>query len=355
MTDPGAAVPRRASRTTGATRRRPPSRRGASRCSASCWPERCWRRHDEIDPRAERRGRRVRPPGPAGARGGRRRRAGPAAEADPDRRESLAGPVLAELGAWDLDPRADADELEAAAALCRSAGYWALAVPGGRAAGRPADLDVDGLVVVAGDVARPGPSPGVESRWAAVTLDGARSRGHAPAGARRRARRPSSPSSSSSPIDDDGRRPTCALGLVLPCWTLLGHARPGDRAHPRARARCASSSASRWRRSRACSSSSPTPRSSAVGVEELAKYALWSVETRLDPRRSTTRSRCGSRPSRRPTIVFRVAHQLHGAIGFCDETTLSWLSRYSQPLRRLPLGLSATRDGADPPGRPATA
>jgi hypothetical protein len=43
-------------------------------------------------------------------------------------------------------------------------------------------------------------------------------------------------------------------------------------------------------------------------------------------------------------LVFRTAHQLHGAIGFCDETTLSWLSRYSQPLRRLPLGLSATRD-----------
>ena len=43
-------------------------------------------------------------------------------------------------------------------------------------------------------------------------------------------------------------------------------------------------------------------------------------------------------------VVFRVCHQLHGAVGFCDETTLSWLSRYSQPLRRLPLGLSATRD-----------
>ena len=38
-----------------------------------------------------------------------------------------------------------------------------------------------------------------------------------------------------------------------------------------------------------------------------------------------------------------LAHQVHGAIGFCDELPLSWLSRYSQPLRRLPLGLSATR------------
>jgi hypothetical protein len=43
-------------------------------------------------------------------------------------------------------------------------------------------------------------------------------------------------------------------------------------------------------------------------------------------------------------VVFRVCHQLHGAVGFCDETTLSWLSRYSQPLRRLPFRLSGTRD-----------
>ena len=42
-------------------------------------------------------------------------------------------------------------------------------------------------------------------------------------------------------------------------------------------------------------------------------------------------------------VVFRVTHQLHGAIGFCDETALSWLSRASQPLRRLPFGPSATR------------
>ena len=41
--------------------------------------------------------------------------------------------------------------------------------------------------------------------------------------------------------------------------------------------------------------------------------------------------------------MFRITHQLHGAIGFCDETALSWLSRASQPLRRLPLGPSATR------------
>ena len=41
---------------------------------------------------------------------------------------------------------------------------------------------------------------------------------------------------------------------------------------------------------------------------------------------------------------WHVGESADGAIGFCDETTLSWLSRASQPLRRLPLGLAATRD-----------
>ena len=48
------------------------------------------------------------------------------AEADPTARHRLVSPVLDGLGAWDLDPRTDADGLEGAAALCRSAGYWAL-------------------------------------------------------------------------------------------------------------------------------------------------------------------------------------------------------------------------------------
>ena len=93
------------------------------------------------------------------------------AEAKPDLRESLVGPVLSELGAWDLDPRTDADGLEAAAALCRSAGYWALPYPVAERLARPSDLDVDGLVVVADN--RPSgavvglDSVGPQSLWAA--------------------------------------------------------------------------------------------------------------------------------------------------------------------------------------------
>ncbi len=75
----------------------------------------------------------------------------------------------------------------------------------------------------------------------------------------------------------------------------------------------------------------------------LAKYALWSIQAGLDDALDDALALRLAAVEAAET-VFRVAHQLHGAIGFCDETTLSWLSRYSQPLRRLPLGLSATRD-----------
>ncbi|HKV17635.1 MAG TPA: acyl-CoA dehydrogenase, partial [Mycobacterium sp.] len=45
------------------------------------------------------------------------------AEAKPETRDALVGQALNGLGASDLDPRSDTDGLEAAAALCRSAGY----------------------------------------------------------------------------------------------------------------------------------------------------------------------------------------------------------------------------------------
>ena len=61
-----------------------------------------------------------------------------------------AAKVLADLGAWDLDPRGSAEELEAAAVLCRSAGWWAVPHPVAERLARPRDVEVDALVVVAG-------------------------------------------------------------------------------------------------------------------------------------------------------------------------------------------------------------
>src|SRR6478672_278893 len=138
------------------------------------------------------------------------------AEAKPDRRESLAGPVLSELGAWELYPRTDADGLEAAAALCRSAGYWALPYPVAERLAAPTDLEVDGLLLVA-DTRPSAAVAGLESRWAAVTLDGVRSKvtGHAADG-------PAFVTELQlSAIDENGAGDV-ALALTLQCWTLLG-------------------------------------------------------------------------------------------------------------------------------------
>ncbi|MEV5826785.1 acyl-CoA dehydrogenase family protein [Spirillospora sp. NPDC052242] len=79
------------------------------------------------------------------------------------------------------------------------------------------------------------------------------------------------------------------------------------------------------------------------GVEALAKYALWSVQAGL-PEAPADVLALRLAALEAADAVFRTAHLLHGAVGFCDESPLSWLSRYSRPIRRLPLGLSATRD-----------
>lgn len=258
------------------------------------------------------------------------------AEAEPGRREALAGPVLAELGAWELDPRTDPDGLEAAAALCRSAGYWGVPYPLAERLAAPTDLEVDGLSIIGGS--RPAaPLAGIDLPWAAVDLDGHRfrvtGRGTTAAGFVTEI--------DLSPLDDAGSR-DIALGLVLPCWTLLGML-------DRAIALTVAHVSLRKQFGQALSSfqsvqfqltDAEVERS---GVDILAKHALWSIAT--DQGRAVDDALALRMAAIEAAgVVFRVCHQLHGAVGFCDETTLSWLSRHSQPLRRLPFGLSATRD-----------
>ena len=258
------------------------------------------------------------------------------AETKPEARESAVGPVLDGLGAWDLDPRTDADGLEAAAALCRSAGYWALPYPVAERLAAPTDLDSDGLIVVAGK--RPAAAiAGLEKRWTTITLEGARDAvtGLARIGPGFVAEL------QTVHVDDDGAADV-ALGLVLPCWTLLGML---DRAieltvaHVSLRKQFGQALSS-FQGVQFQLTDAEVERS---GLDILAKYALWSIATdRPEALNDALALRMSALEA--AEVVFRVCHQLHGAVGFCDETTLSWLSRYSQPLRRLPLGLSATRD-----------
>jgi 3-oxo-4-pregnene-20-carboxyl-CoA dehydrogenase alpha subunit len=262
------------------------------------------------------------------------------AEREPDRRQTLVEPVLAELGAWDLAPRADRVELEAAAALCRSCGFWAVPYPVAERLCRPTEGAFDGQVVVGATSSPAAPLAGLTLRWLAVTLEGVRSM--------------ASPLPVATPrtsafvstlhleaLDDNGEGDV-ALGLVLPCWTLLGmldRAMDLTRAHVLGREQFGQSLAS----FQGVQFQLTDAEVERAGLEELAKYALWSTWARPD---DALVDALGLRLAaiEAAQTVFRIAHQLHGAMGFCDETPLSWLSRYSQPLRRLPYGLSETSD-----------
>lgn len=258
------------------------------------------------------------------------------AEADPAARNALVAPVLDGLGAWELDPRADPDGLEAAAALCRGAGHWAVPYPLAERLAAPTDLDADGLLVI-GTTRPSAPVAGLDLRWATVDLEGRRSMvtGHGQGGPAFVAEL------DLTPADDAGAR-DLALALVLPCWTLLGML-------DRALALTVSHVSLRKQFGQTLSSfqgvqfqltDAEVERS---GVDILAKHALWSIATdQPDALGDALALRLAALEA--ADVVFRVCHQLHGAAGFCDETTLSWLSRHSQPLRRLPFGVSATRD-----------
>ncbi|WP_067657535.1 acyl-CoA dehydrogenase family protein [Nocardia harenae] len=261
-----------------------------------------------------------------------------AAEAEPGRRGELVAPVLERIGAWDLAPHRDPVELEAAAALCRSAGYWATPYPVAERLARPADLDVDALIAVSG----PEPAAalaGVELRVAAVDPAGRR-------GAVRvlPAAGPARETAFVTPVAVDRIDGTGdpALALTLPAWTLLGLL---DRAVELAREHVLVRE--QFGRPLAEFQSVQFQLTDAEverkGVEMLARYALWSIQAgRPDAVADALALRLAALEA--AEIVFRVAHQVHGALGFCDEATLSWLSRHSLPLRRLPFGITGTED-----------
>jgi hypothetical protein len=261
------------------------------------------------------------------------------AEADPARRAELVEPVLAPLGAWELDVRAGADELEAAAALCRSAGWWATPYPVAERLAAPSGTGVAGLVVVADDHPRAALA-GMGGTWRTVALDGGTH--DATAGTDPR---PARKTGFVVPLELDGSADPAspediALGLVLPCCTLLGML---DRA---IEATCAYAGdreqfgqpLSRFQGVQFQLTEAEVER---AGLEVLAAYALWSIEAgRPEVVEDALALRVAALDAAR--IAFRVAHQVHGAIGFCDETPLSWLSRHSEPIRRLPHGPAGT-------------
>ncbi|MET0728301.1 MAG: acyl-CoA dehydrogenase family protein [Acidimicrobiales bacterium] len=262
------------------------------------------------------------------------------AELRPGDRSALVSSTLAQLGAWDLDPAGSADDVEAAAALCQSAGYWAVPYPVAERLARPAGLDVDGLLVVP-EVRPAAAIEGLDLRWAAVHLDGRAALATAQPAT-------TSPRKSAfvvplelEPIDDLGAADV-ARALILPCWTLLGmldRAMDLTCAYVCERHQFGQALAS-FQSVQFQLTDAEVERS---GLAQLARYALWSVAAgRPEALEDAVALRLAAVEA--ADVVFRVTHQLHGAIGFCDETALSWVSRHSQPLRRLPMSRAATEE-----------
>ncbi len=268
------------------------------------------------------------------------------AETD-DRVRAEARAALSELGAFDLDVRSRSDELLAAAVLCQAAGAAALPYPlveellsiGGA---RLALVDPTAPRIDHGDLA---------GEWLAADLDG---RCYRP--------RPSSrtaailgpflvPAALSEP---HGVVPPTDVNvhLVLGSWRILGAMQRALQItceHVCARVQFGKPLADFQAVRFAVADASVAVR----GLEELAKYSVCRPEATPAQVLSADALVLRMKAVDTGRQVLRTAHQLLGALGFCDESDISVLDRHTQPLIRLPSGsedlalrlTAAVRDG----------
>jgi hypothetical protein len=259
-----------------------------------------------------------------------------AAEDQPDTRADVAD-LLAGLGIWELEPAADEVQLQAAALACRAAGRFALPYPIAERLARPTDIDADAVTLIH---QHPRINMGdLPLRWVAVDLTDTVSSITA---------RPGSRQSRLGPFVVDGElgQPfrtvagLSALLLNLTTYQLLGMLDATFQEtvrHVREREQFGSLLVNFQGVQYQLSEAVVVRQTS----EELASYALWSAATgRPASQLDAVAARAAVLEA--ADVVFRVAHQLHGATGFCDETAVSWLSRDSQALRRLPTNRSET-------------
>jgi len=252
------------------------------------------------------------------------------AEADDTIRRS-ARAALNEVGAFELDVRSSSDEVLAAAVLCQAAGATALPYPLVEEL-----LAVDGARLALVNPQAPridhGDLPG---DWIAADLDGIRY--HPRPASRTNAKLGPFlvPATLSAP---DGTVPAADvnLHLVLGSWRILGAMQQSLHIvteHVRARVQFGKPLADFQAVRFAVADASVAVR----GLHELAKYTLSRAESTQEQVRSADALVLRFKAADTARQVLRTAHQLLGALGFCDESDISVLDRHTQPLIRLPL------------------
>jgi alkylation response protein AidB-like acyl-CoA dehydrogenase len=258
------------------------------------------------------------------------------AEHDPAIRASVVQPILADLGLADLDPHAGRESLAAAAELCRVAGYFAVPYPvagallGDRSAGVP-------FAVVSTTLPRIHHGD-LFPRWTAASLDQRAWCTH---------RIDALPDSPLEPfvaaarlVPAPGPAPLEQIcpALILSAWQVLGtleHALQLTVEHVRERHQfgqpLAKFQAVQFQVADA-----------AVAVDGLRQLAQYTISGDVQSRQLSDALALRVHAIESANLVIRICHQLHGAIGFCDEHDLSFLSRHVRPLLRLPLPLEAS-------------
>jgi hypothetical protein len=262
------------------------------------------------------------------------------AEERPGTRSEVVAPLLQLLGALDLQLADDLDTALAGAELCRVAGRCALPYPvtavlasGG--GDQPPAAIIDPLLPRAdhGDLF---------PRWRLAAIDGTAWEG-----------RPEGPplgtelgpfvvdmATTASP--DRGDNVDVPMLVTLAAWQTLGTL---ERAlelaveHVNTRHQFGGPLA----RFQAVQFQIADATVAVQSLRELAHFTVWRLwAAPLDRPVDALALRAHALESARH--VLRTCHQLHGALGFCDEHDLSILSRHAQPLLRLSAGLEATTE-----------
>lgn len=253
-------------------------------------------------------------------------------ERDPASRGQVVEDLLGPLGIWEIEPREDQVQLEAAAEACRAAGSRLLMYPIAERLARPEGRDALLLVPTSGRTAAV--HADVDLDWAAATLRGDTAiltRRGAPIG-EKLAR---FVSEVDAEIDRDVPQENVDLVIALQSWWMLG-------VLERTMADTIVYSNERVQFGRPIIKFQGTQfRLSDVavavqGLAELAKYTLWSIAQ--GDRSTGLVDAVALRVSmlQAADTVMRAGHQLHAAMGFANETNISQYSRHTQGYRRLP-------------------
>ena len=239
--------------------------------------------------------------------------------------------ALADLGAFDLDVRSAGDDLLAAAVLCQAAGAAALPYPLVEEL-----LAIDGARLALVNPTAPridhGDLPG---DWIAADLDGARY--HVQPTTRTGAKLgPFLVPANLSARDGTVPGADIDVHLTLGSWRILGATRQAldiTRQHVTARMQFGKPLAEFQAVRFTIADASVAVR----GLYELAKYTISRAESTAAQVRSADALILRLKAADTARQVMRTAHQLLGALGFCDESDVSVLDRHTQPLIRLPV------------------